>query len=70
MTDWITFFRILTRSRPGFYATLPYEAAVNHPGGDEMASRLYMVPPSDAEANTLDPLAREWMETDGYKEER
>jgi len=64
-TDWIEFFRQVCRHRPGYFAELSYETAVDHPAGDQVARPLYMVPPPLGHPIGLSDLAEEWIATDG-----
>ncbi len=62
--DWLEFFRIICRHRQGHGMTLSYEAAVNHPGQDNLARVLFMVPVPVSEAMGITAQAEEWMEGD------
>ena len=59
MTDWPEFFRILCRHSTDYRMTLPYEAAVAHPGQDALPGILYMVP--FPEGDGMSTEAREWL---------
>ncbi len=62
MTPWISFFQILCRHRQGYRMTLPYSAAVDHPG--DVARTLYMVPMPTGHPIGLTALAAEWITGD------
>ena len=59
MTTWVPFFQLLCQHRPGYRMTLPYHAAVDHPG--DVARILFMVPPPDGHPIGLTAHAAEWI---------
>ena len=63
MTDWITYFRVLTHHCRGHCARIDPRIVVksNDAHTNQMADRFYMVTMPAGGANTSDLLAEEWM---------
>ncbi len=63
MTPWVPFFQILCRHRQGYRMNLSYSEAANHPGQDNLARVLYMVPLPEGHPIGLTALVEEWITT-------